>query len=258
MELNDAWVRWLVLNSVYLLEDIPTVATMGGGPVEENEFDESLRSIGFEVLHPGPGSEVMVVGREGWDGAELRRILDARAGQQLRVYSQEMFTAFLISGSDPLLEPDETILELADDHPALDFLRAVGFHWPSTEVTATTSQHESSLELQPTSPLKYFGYGVGDRGLGVSERRRILTRVYESQLPEAVFSRAYLAKWGPPASTLRLKSMANLIASQSRLRKRQSDPPIAAISDWENDLEWLRHSYYEQHARFRWPSTEVG
>jgi hypothetical protein len=134
MELTLELITWLLGKGVPYPTDIHNIMTKGSIPIEEYEYDRLLRSIGLEVYNPNSETEILVLGREGWDIDSINRVLDFRSGSQLRAYSQEMFLAYLISGNDPLLEDNEQVRLLAGDHPGLKFLEDVGFQWPTTQV----------------------------------------------------------------------------------------------------------------------------
>jgi hypothetical protein len=70
-------------------------------------------------------------------------------------------------------------------------------------------------------------------------------------------STAYMREWGGPRSGERLLKMANSIAAFCRNEKRKSCPSEEAVSDWEDDLDWLRRTYYRGRFRFHWPSVSV-
>ena len=62
---------------------------------------------------------------------------------------------------------------------------------------------------------------------------------------------------GRPRSSVRLKKMAESIATFCRNGKRRARSMELAVVEWEQDLEWLRVTYYVGRFRFEWPSTEV-
>src|SRR5579859_6691420 len=113
------------------------VITMGSGPCEEGKFDNFLRECRVEVYSPLVGGrEVLVIGQENWDPQDLDETIEARAGQRLRVYSQEMVLASLAFARDVFdLLDHEDLIAFADGHPALTYLmQDIGFDWPTTDV----------------------------------------------------------------------------------------------------------------------------
>lgn len=115
-----------------------------------------------------------------------------------------------------------------------------------------------SADFRKYSALKMFGYTVGRTdGWKESERRRFLSNFIELDLPpivEATFDDEY----GEPNSTQRLRKVANVIAANANNFYR-NNPVVyeAAISDWEDDLMFLKRKYYEEAGlKFQpWPTT---
>ena len=166
-----------------------------------------------------------------------------------------MFLAYLISCEDPLADEEAARL-LAGDHPALQFMEAVGFKWPSTQVPTRAADRQIDAELLRLGYLKYKGYTVGKAGLTPNIRRQILVAVYNDDVPSG-FPDYYIRQWGQPRSATRLKKMAGSIAAFCRNNKKKDNPPAQAISEWEADLAWIKIQFYDGHYRFRWPSAEV-
>ena len=104
--------------------------------------------------------------------------------------------------------------------------------------------------------LSYVGYHVGKSGKSPIERRKILSNVFLSELPN-VQNPQYMKEWGQIKSSQRLRKIANSLASFIRNAKRKNEIPDEAINDWENDLDWLKKKYYRGVFTFPWPSTEV-
>ncbi|HEX9959418.1 MAG TPA: hypothetical protein VGB00_00630 [Pyrinomonadaceae bacterium] len=107
--------------------DVPTVdriSTTGSTPFDEDDLDLFFKKKGITVLAMEAATEILVIGRDDWDEENLMELLDKRAGRQLRVYSQEMFLLYWMSGCDPL-EDREIALKFAEGHPALEFLSSV-------------------------------------------------------------------------------------------------------------------------------------
>lgn len=121
---------------------IDVVSTMGSGPFPETEFDAFLRRLGVEPYTVGGGTEILVLGEEQWSAETLNNLLSERAGKTLRVYSQEMFLTFVLSGADPLDEDEDLLRGFGEGHPALEHLSSAGFHWP---ITTVVGEEEASL-----------------------------------------------------------------------------------------------------------------
>jgi hypothetical protein len=203
----------------------------------------------------GEDTEVLIVGEEGWSETTLQNLLRERSGKTLRAYSQEMFLSFLLSETDPLDEDETLLRNFGEEHPALEFLSAAGFHWPTTTVVGGGGR-ALQTEWLAKGYLKHFGYTVGQKGLPESERQAVLRKAYLSKVPD-IFTREYQEGWGRPRSSVRLQKMAESIATFCRNAKRSPHEKQLAISEWEADLDWLKRTYYDGRYRFEWPSTTV-
>lgn len=127
------------------------------------------------------------------------------------------------------------------------------FSWPTTSVHIS-NQELTEANWPKTGILQAVGYRVGDKGLFNNERQKILSRVYEQELP-LVESRMYMDEWGSPKSSKRLHKLAYTIAAFVRNAKRKKTDMRRAINQWESDLSWLRDKYYSNMS-WNWPSTE--
>jgi hypothetical protein len=229
--------------------NVEGIATLGSGPFNDVEFDDFVYHHGLVVYLPEEDSELLVVGREGWDVA-LEDMLDQRAGKILKVYSQEMFLSYWASGHDPFDLPD-VVRRFGEGHPALEYLAGIGFDWPTTIVPGGKGDFDE--ELPTVGVLKYFGYTVGRNGLEDDQRQEVLTHVFSSSLSSSL-PIEYLREWGNPKSKERLQKMANSIAAFCRNEKRKSNPSELAITDWESDLAWSKKTFYSGRFTFRWPT----
>jgi hypothetical protein len=235
---------------------LKAVSTTGSGPFAEVEFDEFLRGLRVEPQTIAPQTKVLIVGRRGWTESELRTLLEARSGKKLRVYSQEMLIAFLLTATDPLRSPDEVVERFGRGHPALTFLSAIGFDWPTTEVYGGGGSELPGDWLQ-LGFLGYLRYKVGSSGAAVEERHAVLRKAYGVKALPTFFPSTYRNEWGRPRSSTRLQKMAYSIASFCRNGKRRPNTMRIAVAEWEADLHWLRVTYYDGRYRFEWPSTDI-
>jgi hypothetical protein len=230
--------------------------TVGSGPFDEAEFDSFLNRSGVTAYPLGTQVETLILGRTNWEPAKLDSHVETFRGRKLRVYSQEMFLAYLSSQRDPH-DDGELLIQFGRGHPALEYLLLWGFRWPDTAVVpgAETGTPSDIGDWPALGLLKYMGYSVGENGLSVMRRQEILENVFEASLPN-VQSREYMAQWGIPGSSQRLKKLANTIASFARNARRRNNPPEEAIRDWEYDLAWLRQKFYHGvFCSFTWPSS---
>jgi len=141
------------------------LGSTGHGPWPEQELESALTDLNYEFYQlPDADLEYIIVGRKDWSKTDLLAQIDARDGQPLRIYSQEMFFAKLVTGRDPFDAEDESLLKaFAEDHPALQFLMSLPSPWPAVS-------DEESREIQEVdvgdfgvseSPLHILGYKVG-------------------------------------------------------------------------------------------------
>ncbi len=113
-------------------------------------------------------------------------MLELRNGQTLKIYSQEMFLSFLISGDDPFERGRSILEEFAEGHPALQYLSKLGFDWPTTFVTSSERSVDLSLDLPKNGVLGLLGYHVGQSGVPAKKRRLILSEVFNEGLPKSL------------------------------------------------------------------------
>lgn len=236
-----------------------TVACVGNGPFTRDSFHRQLNAAGWGIARAGsPEVAFLVTGRDGWYEEEILEHLDAQAGGEIYVLSQEMFLAMLATGDNPLLSADtRTLMEWAKGHSALQFLIKAGFKWP--EVAATVRRALSQFEGKGESPIHMMGYSVGWSGPPSEERRRILKKAFRGHLPEVGNSssdKAYLALWGAPGSASRLRRMARHLWQQRNMREER-DGYEEAVREWSNDLAWLKRNFYKPSMSFKWPSTRI-
>lgn len=118
---------------------------------------------------------------------------------------------------------------------------------PFPIINLPPSQNGLTSNFQQFSALKMFGYTVGKTaGWTESERQSFLTYFMENELPGEV-AEHFGSEYGDPITTIRLRKVANVIASNCGLRLR-NDPQRygQAISDWIADLDFLKSRYYDQ------------
>ena len=239
--------------------EVPTeVVIHGSSPLDEYELVQVLSQ--HDVEYAGAYSsdvETLIIGREGWNPKNVGQQLDFRTERSIRAYSQEMSLAFLACGKDPLCGGELLLDYFSQSHPGLEFLKSIGFPWPSTDAFPGLG-NLSETDWPQEGLLSYMGYRVGRNGAPISRRREILATIFEQDALPRVNSAEYMREWGPAKSTARLKKMAESIASFARNEKRRNSSSYAeAIKDHEEDLEWLKQRFYTGAHRFQWPSTIV-
>ena len=109
-----------------------SVGVMGEGPWQAGDFDKFLQDRRFKLTKPPtPTIGTLVVGMSGWRDEILAQQLLKKDTYSLRIYTQELFVFGMILGRDPydVLE-QEVIEEVAECHPAIQFILKKGFSWP--------------------------------------------------------------------------------------------------------------------------------
>jgi hypothetical protein len=129
------------------------------------------------------------------------------------------------------------------------------FNWPSTDAPIGNGSI-GGLRCEPEGLLSRMGYRVGQSyGLPEGERRSILDRIYNQEVPQ-VISEEYMDEWGSPETGIRLKKIAECIAAFARNMKRRRSTSHVAIQEWEADLQYLKWTYYDGRYDFSWPLTD--
>ena len=119
--------------------------------------------------------------------------------------------------------------------------------WPEIDVGGTGGEVGDDGLWRPFSALKLFGYTVGKTaGWPPKKRKNFLSDFMEMDLPESV-ERYFGDEYGSPLTSTRLRKMAYVIANNASSRLRQKDQKrwTASISDWTDDLNFLKEKYYE-------------
>ena len=236
---------------------------MGDGPWDHDVFGRLLETQEF-TLWQIPDAEVahLVVGRNNWNEDALLAQIEARHGQSLRIYSQEMWFAAMATGRDPFGADNPELLQaFAADHEALQFLIGRGKSWPDEIGSDFGGWRPPRPPLPPElgdSPMHLMGYRVGKTSPhSEDERHEILNVIFSAKtlLFDDDCSPTYRADWGTPKSAQRLYRMALHIKFLVNLI---GDRKSVARQHWIDDLAWLKKTYFRKtvHA-FQWPSTHV-
>jgi hypothetical protein len=259
---NPTVMRWLVKEG-----DPDTAEVLNGwlgcageGPWAEALLTQALQDIGYEFWTlPDVDLRHLIVGRKDWTKEALIEQIDAVDGEPLRVYSQEMFLAKLMTGRDPFDANDaDLLLAFAKGHPALEFLLSLPEPWPTVSEGNGGSIDEVDGDDYGVAetPLHLLGYHVGATSqLTVSERRELLTECFKTHTLEFTEESGedYKRKWGRGGSAQRLYRMAVHIKWLADGQGKDPRKPQARL-DWINDLEWLRKTFHgSSKRRFEWP-----
>lgn len=228
------------------------VGLLGYGPFEFDDFKHFLFSRGTASCDVTRDTEVVILGCEGWDEAEIDDLIDSRVGRRLRIYSQEMFISYLANQVDPLTAPSGVLEAFKVGHAGLEFVSQGWRGWVATTVSKdwrhsvgdTTSFHFENNE----TPWYTMGYRVGkSRGKKESDRRIILREFFVKATE--VKGEDVTEIWGMPSSGQRLRMMADHLAYLIDDRQRYPE----AVDDWGADLAWMRNEFYHGHYDFEWP-----
>lgn len=135
----------------------------------------------------------------------------------------------------------------------LSVMEAKTFRWPTTAVIGDSA---SALRLAhfdyEEGLLKFMGYAVGQLGAYRTRRRQVLNYVFNEKIPK-VQSYDYMAEWGDPTSAKRLQKLANSLATFARNAKRRRTSDMEhAIAEWEEDLAYLKNTYFDGLFSFDW------
>jgi len=261
--LNNLTIRNLLTqdhdaSSINLL-NVPIV-TAGKGPWSEEEFDQFLSSKDFDLYEiPSTKIDILILGKSDIDAEKLIEQIDLAIYESpnLKIYTQELFACWLISGIDPIENwSEEDLLDSVSNHFILKYLfdNYSYFQWPhftesNSSVWGDVLEIDSS-EWQAESILHKLGYSVTDGKLTVTERRKCLNDAFTKDLTSLKLDYDSIRKWGAPKSSQRLYAMANLIAW---LVGFQGVHKPLAKQKWMDDLIWLKDYYFDKRMSFKWP-----
>lgn len=231
----------------------------GEGPFSQLELTNFLRQMDVGTAEINSRSGLLILGRESLNTQTINKIIDSHKGNDLSIYSQEMLLSAIGCGKDPLADSEAVIEAFRHGHPGLQY---VSQGWPGWVQRRHRSEAEfaimeSSIEYSvEESPLHRLGYKVGRSGKSERERHRILTQAFENALPNAGTAE-YMGEWGEPKTRERLRKMARHLAALADNNSRRSIMQ-QAVKDWNDDLAWLKETFYRGHMQFDWPQTSVG
>jgi chromosome segregation ATPase len=240
------------------------VVSIGYGPWDEEDFDDAYESVGFvpQLLdHEACNFSIFIVGESGVDIDCLAEQMHAAEteGMNVRLFSQELWLLYLMTGVDPTTLPAELLVdEIGMSHPVISAFIGGNWNWPRLiETKEPRGGGGEEVEASGVSPLGAFGYTV--RASESAEgRRRNLRAFFECSNISQYFDpenhgQAYRAKWGTALSPTRLKAMVHLISWL--MRGRGKSPAMKAAGErWRSDLEWMRRNLAPLvKTKFTWP-----
>lgn len=239
------------------------VLISGSGPWDEAIIRRWLNLVDCKTTSKkSKNVEILVVGRDECDLALIEQMIELRWGQSIKIFTQELLFASIISGRDPfddwLDSGDQDLFEMmlrfGDRHPVIEYLINEEFPWPDSQEIKDGTRTGEWKQVEKT-PLVLKNYHVGEAGLklGLTEkdRHRILESAYLEEIPW-VESDEYMESWGEPGTRQRLARIAYHLSMLIRSRRNLPNH-LAARNNWQKDLEWLE-KYYKPLMRFRWPA----
>jgi hypothetical protein len=230
----------------------------GEGPIPYHEWRSELSRLRRGHYDIDQNLSALLIGRENWSPEALRRLVEARRGLALRVYTHEMFLSFLLTQNDPLNGLPDDVRRLWGKHPALQFLDDEGlFNWPELNIPFSATSFDQD-GFSAIGVLSVFEYHVGNSGERASLRRAALSNACTEAMPAHV-SRELRDYCGSPGSLRRLQIVASAIARQFHLTAGRVDNVSAALQHWESDFAWLKRTFYDTRSdvQFDWPAIIV-
>jgi hypothetical protein len=258
---RSAWEKWSIL-----ISSIPPVVVVGNKSFASRGFLSLLMSKGARDHEYTPGCELPYWIKRIDEGNDRCCFFRSRSLETITFISQEMFLAEIFTKGNGALNFGPVWQNHIEQHPALKAVRELrkdinfldeGFKWPKTEADP------GEAALGPTDwpqvgMLKFLGYSVGVSGETRTTRQRILSDLFHKVNLPRVDSLAYVNEWGAPESSARLRKMAQSIAAFCRGAHRRDEYAMSlAIDEWEEDLAWLKTTYYDGKfdRQFQWPET---
>lgn len=253
----EAWVaRALRMPSLGQASLPSVIAVYGEGPHSLVDIRARLRDLDVTCVSGLPqDASLVVVGRANWSEKHLATFIRRRRGKTLRIYSQELFFAFLLTSRDPLEEAESLVRIIAGEHPVLAELDRISFSWPNAGRALSPTAVGQVIEYDTDIGfLSSIGYHVGTtHNLRIARRRELLILALYLPLSQIlVFNRS---EWGEAGSVQRLQKLVNCLASFRRDRLNALDREDRATLEWAEDLQWLRVRFYDESKLFSWPSA---
>ena len=261
---NPTIFNWMLQEGSPESLELPSahIALVGSGPWKRAELGSALESNGFKLWQlPDKEIERVILGRSGWIKHQLEEQIKQFVGKPLRIYSQEMWFAYLCTGRDPFDTNDlDLLLAFAENHEGLQFLINYQFKWP--EISLSDGGHIIDPSIKDfgiqESPMHMLDYRVGTTSPHSSgDRQLILQQCFATaKLPFGNdCTESYKKAWGRAGSVQRLYRMALHIKFLIEGPSGRDYRKPQALADWIDDLNWLKKKYYKKGVhKFTWPN----
>ena len=234
------------------------IALHGSGPWNGNELEDFFTDKDFSLVSIDYSPTILILGEFDVDKEIVHSYISSCLGSKknIKIYTQELFIYWLISGEDPLeaLE-NQTLVDLVENHQGM----AVVFDYETAKWPEFSNEkYENSLVTEfdtedwgNESILHKFGYTAKHGELSINKRQSILREVFEQPLTNFLESNSDRLRWGSAKSPQRLYAISNFL--YWLMNFQGSTKPLAA-QKWKSDLEWLKATFYNKKMAFRWPN----
>lgn len=134
------------------------------------------------------------------------------------------------------------------------------FDFPTTDIVRNrrlATQALGTVDWRQYGLMSLSGYRVGrTRGEPTETRRKILNWLFLEDDLRDIDDVRYAAEWGAPKSADRLEKLANTLATFVRNAKRRDATTMnLAITEWSEDLQYLKETFYDNWGGFPWPQV---
>jgi hypothetical protein len=234
---------------------------MGINPWGSDDLVAFLSKKKFRIAADPLDAEILIIGNDDCDKGNLYEVIAAALENRipLKIYSQELFVAWMITGQDPLIEwHSSELLKAVENHGGMNMvLEYDDLEWPNE---ISFSDNSAVFEIDASewsgeSLLHKYGYNVKDGTLSEKQRQSYLEDFYHGQLSKYATASSDIKKWGAPSSAQRLYALAQFL---TWLIKFQGKSKPRAADKWMGDLTWLKTTFYNSRMKFAWPKILVG
>lgn len=218
-----------------------------------------LTAIGVRPRSLQACPDTLVVGNAWDDVAEssLSAFIRLHRDNRVRLMSQEFWLLDVLFADSPTWwnPRSSTIRPFVEASDLLTHLDGAWIGWVHTGIRPLGARNTTGYG-EAESPLKQMDYTVGASGHPQAWRRALLREAFTGtgRALQATFDDS----WGRPRTAARLQRIAKLLASNVRNAKRKRSAAMdEAIAEWEEDLRWLKDTFYTLSCQFSWPGSDM-